>query len=669
MLGRCHHRREGSLEVPEPVARDEAAEQQEQARVERAPGALTNEKVIVAGLLFALALLLRAVVAGRIPFPLDPDDAYYISVARRLLGGHGFTVNAVWNYLTGVPDSLPVPSSTYWGPLVPMVLWGMFAVVGDSWRAAQAAAGVFGASLVVCTYFFVLRQARNEAFALLAAVGTMLNATMIQSSTSPGTAIFYGVLLFFTLAMAGRVVGDRPRWALLAGACGGLLSLARNDGSLALVTLGILCLVFRRQGQGKVLVRLAALAAGFIAVRVPWELYSLLVTGAPPGGGQIRVAFLTSYAQIFTTHPERLTLSHLLRQSLTGMVGARVGAMGGNFIEVATQVGVVTFILAVAATIKRRREPALAAIGTHYLVLFFFTALLFPYPTRQGTFGHAFTGMIPLVVGAAFIALCDWEGGGRARAWRRSTAWALTLFMMAMYLATLGRSIQQAEAASRKRQGMESYAAAALEQLNPEGRIILHYNAWDYYYLTTRPVLMLPGDEYSAIVALARRFRTPFLVANTGMRRYHPGFLRGSARDVHITLVPESAAPVQIFRFLYPECLGKRLDRLELARAHSRAGIALDRAADRISDQSWREANRKGAEVELRKAAILAPEVPDAHYNLALVLEGLGKTSEATAEAETALRLRPGDAKAAELLRRLRQGAGADAFGGGGPRG
>jgi len=358
------------------------------------------------------------------------------------------------------------------------------------------------------------------------------------------------------------------------------------------------------------------------------------------------VAFLTSYSQLFTAHPERLTLAHLLQQGPMRIIGARLAAMRGNLIEVAVQVGIITFLLGAAGTIRRRREPALAAVGTHYLVLFFFTALLFPYPTRQGTFGHAFTGMVPLVVGAAFVAFADWHGGGAARVWRRASAWAVTAVMMAVYLATLGPSMAHTQDTSRKRQALEWHTAAALELLNPDGRVVVHWNAWDYYYLTMRPALMMPRDEYGSIIALARRFGAPLLATNQVVYRHHRDFPQAWRDDRYVALVAEPVRPVQIFQLLYQECVGKELDHLQLARTHSRAGIGLSRAG-----------HEQSAEIELRKAASLAPEVPEAHYNLALVLDALGRRAEAVTETERALRLQPGDRKATQLLERLRRQA------------
>ncbi len=633
---------------------DQSAQEEGKRAVRSDPAAINNEKVLLAALLFVLALLIRAAAARSIVFPLDPDDAYYVAVARRLFAGHGLTVNVVWNYLSGVPDSLPVPASDYWGPLVPAVLWGFFALLGESWRAAQLAPGMVGAALVVCVYLLVLRHTKNETFALLAALAMMLNATMVQSSVSPGTAIFYAGLMFPTLVLARRVATGRAGWAVVAGVCGGLLSLARNDGVLALVTLGLLCLIFARDGKRAAFLRLVALGLGFAIVRVPWEAYSSTVSGGP-AGSQLRVAFLANYSELFTSHPEKLTLAHLLQQGLAKIIAVRVKMLGASLYEVAVQVGVVPFLLAIGAIVRRRREPVMAGLGLHYLVLFLFSAVVFPYPTQQGTFGHSFTGMAPLVLGAAFIALADLYGTPSAPALRKAPAWVLALAMMAVYVLTLGPSLRRAEETSLSRKQLEQYIALALDRLNPKGRPVLHFDAWDYYYTTMQPALMLPRDDYGSIIALARRFRAPFIVTHSSLfKRQHADFPREWPKDTRIALISEPVWPVQIFYLLYPESVGRELSRIELARAHSRAGISLDRAADTVTDATFRRARREAAAAELRKAALLAPEVPNAHYNLALVLDGLGQTEEAIAEAETALRLRPNDPALPALLQRLR---------------
>ena len=48
-----------------------------------------REAWLTAGILFAIAVVVRALVAATVPFPTPEDTAYYVSVARNLVDGHG----------------------------------------------------------------------------------------------------------------------------------------------------------------------------------------------------------------------------------------------------------------------------------------------------------------------------------------------------------------------------------------------------------------------------------------------------------------------------------------------------------------------------------------------------------------------------------------------------
>jgi Flp pilus assembly protein TadD len=58
----------------------------------------------------------------------------------------------------------------------------------------------------------------------------------------------------------------------------------------------------------------------------------------------------------------------------------------------------------------------------------------------------------------------------------------------------------------------------------------------------------------------------------------------------------------------------------------------------------------------LEKAVLLNSNIPEAHYNLAVALERVGKFDEAISQYEQALRIKPDFVEAQENLARLRSG-------------
>ena len=54
-----------------------------------------REAWLSAGLVFAVALVVRALVASQIVFPKPEDTAYYVDVARNLVEGKGLVSDAI----------------------------------------------------------------------------------------------------------------------------------------------------------------------------------------------------------------------------------------------------------------------------------------------------------------------------------------------------------------------------------------------------------------------------------------------------------------------------------------------------------------------------------------------------------------------------------------------
>ncbi len=67
-----------------------------------------REAVLSAGLVFLVALVVRAYFAGQIVFPKPEDTAYYVGVARNIVEGRGLVSDALWSYATP-PLDLPAP--------------------------------------------------------------------------------------------------------------------------------------------------------------------------------------------------------------------------------------------------------------------------------------------------------------------------------------------------------------------------------------------------------------------------------------------------------------------------------------------------------------------------------------------------------------------------------
>ena len=120
-----------------------------------------REAWLSAGLVFVVALLVRAWAAAQVPFPIPEDATYYWGVARNLVDGNGLTSNALWSYVTPARDTatgsfglfFPRPAFEIWLPLptllaaVPMLLLG-----STSYAATLAVPVLLGAVIPVLAW-------------------------------------------------------------------------------------------------------------------------------------------------------------------------------------------------------------------------------------------------------------------------------------------------------------------------------------------------------------------------------------------------------------------------------------------------------------------------------------------------------------------------------------
>ena len=102
-------------------------------------------------LLYALALVVRAVLIALFPYPAYPDSEYYVDVARQLHAGNGFNVDFIWIFAEvggTIPadPTLPIPSNAHWMPLASIVQVPFLAVFGDVPWAAAAPFALFAVS-------------------------------------------------------------------------------------------------------------------------------------------------------------------------------------------------------------------------------------------------------------------------------------------------------------------------------------------------------------------------------------------------------------------------------------------------------------------------------------------------------------------------------------------
>ena len=114
-------------------------------------------------LLYALALVVRAVLVGLYPDPAYPDSYYYVDVARAIAAGNGLNVDFVWifaevgNRLPN-PAVLPIASNAHWLPLASFIQAPFVSFLGPT-AFANALPGILIGALAAPLTWLIARDA------------------------------------------------------------------------------------------------------------------------------------------------------------------------------------------------------------------------------------------------------------------------------------------------------------------------------------------------------------------------------------------------------------------------------------------------------------------------------------------------------------------------------
>jgi 4-amino-4-deoxy-L-arabinose transferase-like glycosyltransferase len=483
---------------------------------------------LAAAILVALvALIVRAVYASAIVGPPADDPAYYVTVARNLYDGHGFTSNVIWQY--GLPFNSPThPAGEFWMPLASWLIYGAYLIAGVSWPAAQAPGVVIGSGLAVLAYAvgwrLFARMAGRRGLAMAAGLLVALNGVLAYQSVSADSSAPFALLAAIALWIAGshfdpdnvgarRTVGRRAAWAACVGLLTGLAYLARSDGLYVVFAMTALTAIasLRCRSVESVAGWLLPMLAGAGAVVSPWLVRNLTVFGTPFPASATRLMFLTRYEDLFT-YSEPPALDRWWAQGVPALLAIRGEALWHNWNGVLDFLFFPTVLLPVAGLLLLRHNRELAPAGWFGGLLLAGTALVFPVVTLAGTFYHDAGALAPfLAVGSVWAVRAGVGRLAAARRWRHDlfglAYGALLTVVLAQFVLTLGVT------AAEHRSQVERLGRVASWLEQRDSKVVISTEPYNLSYLTGGEALMLPSGEPPAVVlALARRYQARFVV-------------------------------------------------------------------------------------------------------------------------------------------------------------
>jgi len=291
--------------------------------------------------LYALALIVRVALFALFPDPAYPDSYYYVDVARALAAGHGLNLDFIWifaevgNHIPANP-TLPIPGNAHWLPLASFLQAPFIAVLGPTPVASAIPTLLIGSITAPLAWLIARDAGTSRAVAIGAGVLAAIPAAGAVFMAQPENFAVLQPLVAATIWLTVRGLKGNPRAYIGAGFLVGLASLARNDGFILGLAVGLVFVWDRARAwrsRGRLPARLpwraaVGCAALYLVVMGPWFARQLVTFGSisptTSGGAALWIRTYQEWNSI-TADP---SLTKFLAQGPGPIVASRVGGPG-----------------------------------------------------------------------------------------------------------------------------------------------------------------------------------------------------------------------------------------------------------------------------------------------------------------------------------------------------
>jgi hypothetical protein len=508
---------------------------------------MTRREALASALaVFAVALVIRVVIAPQIVFPKPEDTAYYVGIARNVLEGRGLVTDAMWSYATE-PLVFPKDAFEIWLPLPTFIVLLPMAVLGPTYAAGQLPFIVIGALVPVLAWRLAadvaiergMSRDRLHAVALGTGLTCAVYLHLVLFSALTDSTVVFGALVLGASLLMTRVLRDPrgARWTdprlLGMGVLLGLAALTRNEAAwLALIWVGLVWTTAGTTVAERVRLVLAVAIPAAI-VFAPWAARNLAVFGSPLPGQAITNALVVTPFDIFAWN-DPPTLSRYLAVGPARLLEMRIEGIWHNLGSVLLLPGFPISLVGLVALPWQARDRASRPVVLLAIVTFLVTSLLFPVATTWGTFLHAAVPVHVVVVLSAILGLdatLAWIG--RRLGWTRPVAWlAATLGVVSGLLFSLVL-LPSFGAGSRETQAYYEELGRRLElagePLGPDhAPVISNFPIWVAETLRVR-TLGLPDESPADVLDLAGEFGATLLILTDPQHSQWPADLQAGA--------------------------------------------------------------------------------------------------------------------------------------------
>jgi hypothetical protein len=499
-----------------------------------------REAWLSAGIIFAIALLVRLWAAGQVPFPIPEDTAYYWGVARNLAEGRGLVSDSLWSYatpardpVTGVPGFFfPRPAFEIWLPLPSLLgLVPMLAGGSTSYAMTLPVAAALGALVPVAAWRIAadvaeergLGTERARTLALGAGLVAAVALPLVLPSAHLDSSNPFGLPALLACLLMARLVRRPPERLLdtrlvALGLVIGVAGLARNEAAWVGAAWAIVAFAaWRHAGPGPLVRAIAVPGLIAVAVMAPWLARNWLVFGSPLPGQAITNAWAITGHEIFAWQ-DPATAADYLALGPAAWLQHRVDGFLHDLLDVLLVPGAPIAVVGLVALPWAARLRALRPLLVLALITFLVATLVFPVQTRWGTFLHASVPAAVLLLAAGMAGLDEglaWVG--RWRGWTRPVAWLAPLFavfgallFMVPGVIAYGAQARGTEATYRD---LGRRMAAAGVPLDGAAPVIANHPIWvaEVHRISA---LALPDESVASVVDLARTFGAQVVIVD-----------------------------------------------------------------------------------------------------------------------------------------------------------
>ncbi|HLU09723.1 MAG TPA: glycosyltransferase family 39 protein [Oceanobacillus sp.] len=503
-------------------------------------------------LICAVALALRLVVLALfVRFPGIADPNHYYNMGIRLVEGHGFTIDYIWQY--NIPPESLVHPEEHWMPLTAVAAALPMQMFGVGVSQALLLFALVGSMLPVLTYWMSRQLDLSEHTALFSAATTAFLPEFVLNSVRTDTTILCAFFVGLSLLLLVHGLRRGGAFAFVgSGAAAGFAYLTRSDAILLLPMLVVTLIIYvlaRRSLRLRYVWLMPVVAALVVS---PWLARNLQAFGTWSSPETDDMMFFTDHNDHYA-YGRHFTLDTMLAtQTPAQIIGKRLFEMAAAAKMMIETLNALPVLLAggFLILIATRDKAKLLTLSPALILLlggFVAYTVFIPYKAQAGSYKKFYLSILPLLLPVAAYAL------ERAVADRRIQLGAMALLIGLIGVNAVYLVRNDARFAGDYLASIERMASVAqtLPDTNADGEIILMtQDPYILRYVGIRSV-MFPSEDRETIIEVARRYGVDYLLMPAARPALDPLYV-GAETDSRFVTAAEVPGTQYVFYGLEP---------------------------------------------------------------------------------------------------------------------